>query len=70
MNDLDGLLAVFGEVLMALDRLEAKPPKHCQRGVAQSGKHLWRMTGVGSPLILPVGDVAHPALSAVRLVMA
>jgi hypothetical protein len=40
------LLVVFGKVLQALDRLEAKAPKHCQHGIAQSGKRLWRMAGL------------------------
>jgi hypothetical protein len=58
-DDIDGLLAVFGEVLNALDRLEPQPPQHCESGVAQGGQRLWGMSGVGTPFIFRVVNIAH-----------
>jgi hypothetical protein len=57
-DGVDGFLAVFGEVFDALDRLEAEPAQHCQCRVAQCGERLGRMTGVGAPLVFPVGNIS------------
>jgi len=53
------VLAVFGEVFDAFDGLEAEAANDGKGCVAQCGERLWRVTGVGTRLILPPGNIAH-----------
>ena len=53
------VLAVLGEVLEPFHGFESTPSNDRQRGVPNGGQHLWRVSGVGSGLILSAGDVAH-----------
>jgi hypothetical protein len=40
-QDIDGLVAMFGEVLEAFDGLESKPPEHGADCIAQGSERLW-----------------------------
>lgn len=56
---MNGLGAVFGEVLVALDGFEAETPDEGQGGVAEGGEDLGSIGGAGAALVFAAGDVAN-----------
>jgi hypothetical protein len=58
-DSVDGCLAVFGEVFEAFHGFKPKAADDRQRGIAQSGQHLWDMAHICPSLILAACDIAN-----------